>query len=210
MPVSARCPPIEPQNLKWLNCPLKEHEAFAQSSEKDPNGRDRPPRISCHTDDAGTREDALGPRAKSLGLPHTPYPFNTPLRPVPESYQPPKPSASPGSTKPNPQPPTHFHSTHLSIPPKSRWGAGPSAALHLEECYPHCEDEEANANRGSSSPTRAVVAFESQGTYCGSLLAPEERKAHQAKRRDVWTRPTPLLSHCSFPNGQNEVWLDNL
>lgn len=150
VPVSARCPPIEPQNLKWLNCPVKEHEAFAQSSEKDPNGRDRPPRISCHTDDAGTREDALGPRAKSLGLPHTPYPFNTPLRPVPESYQPPKPGASPGSTKPNPQPPTHFHSTHLSIPPKSRWGAGPSAALHLEERYLHCEDEEADATEGAA------------------------------------------------------------
>ena len=76
--------------------------------------------------------------------------INTPLRPVPESYQPPKPGASPGSTKPNPQPPTHFHSTHLSIPPKSRWGAGPSAALHLEECYPHCEDEEADATEGAA------------------------------------------------------------
>lgn len=129
MPVSARCPSIEPRNLKWLNCPLKEHEAFVQSSEKDPNGRDRPPRISCHTDDAGTREDALGPRVKSLGLPHTLYPFNTPLRPVPESYQPPKPGASPGSTKPNhsPQP--------TSTPPTSQSHPSPGGALGpLQPC----------------------------------------------------------------------------
>ena len=95
-------------------------------------------RISCsYMDEAGTRQDTLGLRTKSHGLPHIPYPVKTPPGPLPKFSWLLKPSPSPSiqeaiPTPPNPPPPCPLPHPH----PSARHDIGSSHSLYIQKRYP--------------------------------------------------------------------------
>lgn len=142
-------------------------------------------------DEAGTRQDALGPRNKSLCLPHTSSTQDTPW-PLPKCYPASKGGPSPGSRKPSlsPQPPTT--STH-PVPQShrsARHDPGASSSPAHPGTSPHGGGEETGATEGAASPVRAVPAFEPQGPHCGTLWRTGSRKpARQSVRKLLLSLP---------------------
>lgn len=126
----SQVPLRESQKLKWLDCPLKEHEAFAQSSQMDSNGEGTAPTdISTWTRQGQGRmlwAPQPNPRLHThLNTQHTQPPPQIPCQ-LPESNAVLAVGAEPTT-------PTHFHATHLSIPTPSPGGVGPPLALCVRE-----------------------------------------------------------------------------
>ena len=204
----SQVPSPSSKNLKWLVCPLKEHETFAQSSEKDPDGGGpSPPAVSySYMDEAGTRQDTLGPRSKSLGVPYTPYPLKTPLGPLPKSYP---------VSKARPQPQVPGSHAHLFNPTQVPGKApGPLWGLYIQECDPFM-DVRRRVLKREQLPQQALFLplNPKPHTVAACWHLGSRKRATQSIVRCVWpwTSPTyssPFLLYS--PSGQGEVCLGNL
>lgn len=93
--------------------------------------------------------------------------------PFPNPTQPPKSGPSPSCRKPQPQPPTHFHCTHFSIPPTCQVGhwslSQPHVsrnATHIVETRKPVQQREQPPNKGCCCPeTPRYMLWQPAGTW---------------------------------------------
>lgn len=139
VPTPARHSPPDPEPEMAILSPSRSMTPLPNSEDSD--GSDPPQRNSVATDEGGTRQDTLGPRAKSLGLPLTHYPLKTLLILFPKSYPASKATPAHGVKKPSPslQLTSTMPRLHPQSHPNSRQATGPLySPVHCggeDRCY---------------------------------------------------------------------------